>query len=1099
MEFLKEPVNLRDKKHLVSAFITLFLLLAIPATVIGVLRVRELKTRAVGENITVDYTTVKRAVSPIQFSMDESHYGGGKILTNDTIQQANIKKLGVAQMRIDLGYKTPGDPNSGIVCYADGCNQSISGLAWVNAVRAAGAEPEIKVRMSTTQGSQNWAADAANMVRYFNTTPGITPVKRWILGNEPDNNGISDTAYGNGFVAMYKAMKAVDSTIEIGGPANAWYNKTYIQNVLVILNNNNIKPNFVDFHSYGMGGTDVKTDADLLSKTISYETNANDLRNLLISIFGTTETSKIDIEMGEWNMSWSADSRMLTHFNTVWSASALGHMVNAGELSRQYADKNGDLGALCESSPETNGSVTYNCNIGDPMPIYHGMGMFTGESLFPRFGTSLVSSNTTLANVEVYASDNPKNIVVINKDPSTTKAATIGLNGVNSGTVDVWQKGPSDKAPIKQTSVAINSGSFSYDLAPYTIYTFLVTSGAPSPMTVSVTSPASGSTVSGNVNVVGTASSVAGTITKVEFYVDDGLKSTSTTSPYSYPWDSKTVADGSYTISAKAYDSAGNVATSAPVSVTVSNAPKAYLWCEAEKSSLASPMVSGTDSTASNGVYIYTTVSDSTNVPPTTTGAATLSFNISEAGMYTFWSRTNYGGEFQNSYLLQFDGGTLYKVGNENTGYSTWKWVDWYNGDVSTTNIVKVSLTAGNHTLKVIGREANTRIDKFLLTTDAAYTPTGQGDADNCGGGDSTLPTVTITAPANGSTVSGTVNVTANATDNVGVARVEFYVDSVLKNTDTTSPYSFPWDSTTVVNGSHTIDAKAFDTSGNNALDSVTVTAKNGDTSAPSTPTNLTATAAAYNKVNLSWVASTDNVGVIGYWIIRGGVTIASSTTNSFSDTSVSPKTTYSYQVVAYDAANNNSAASNTATVATPDAPDGQAPTVPTNLAASVVSSTQINLSWTASTDNVGVTGYDVYRNSTKVATVTTTTFGDTSLTPSTTYSYYVKARDAAGNLSGASNTVSATTQAPPSNLGNITGTVSSSAGGVVAGTKISLTVNGSKKTYVTTSLGVYTITNLPAGIYTLKFSATKYISQTVSVTVTANTTVTKNITLQKR
>ncbi|WP_165452744.1 polysaccharide lyase family 7 protein [Paenibacillus thalictri] len=90
---------------------------------------------------------------------------------------------------------------------------------------------------------------------------------------------------------------------------------------------------------------------------------------------------------------------------------------------------------------------------------------------------------------------------------------------------------------------------------------------------------------------------------------------------------------------------------------------------------------------------------------------------------------------------------------------------------------------------------------------------------------------------------------------------------------------------------------------------------------------------------------------------------------------------------------------------------DTQAPTVPTNLTAAAVSSSQINLSWTASTDNVGVTGYDVYRGTTLVGSPTATSFSDTGLNPSTSYSYTVKAKDAAGNVSPASNSASATTQ----------------------------------------------------------------------------------------
>ncbi|MBR7837403.1 fibronectin type III domain-containing protein [Actinospica durhamensis] len=103
---------------------------------------------------------------------------------------------------------------------------------------------------------------------------------------------------------------------------------------------------------------------------------------------------------------------------------------------------------------------------------------------------------------------------------------------------------------------------------------------------------------------------------------------------------------------------------------------------------------------------------------------------------------------------------------------------------------------------------------------------------------------------------------------------------------------------------------------------------------------------------------------------------------------------------------------------------DTTPPSAPTNLAATGETSTTISLSWTASTDNVAVTGYDVYRDSTLVGTTTSTTYTDTGLTASTLYSYAVVATDAAGNLSTASNTVSATTSAAAGGGGTGTGTV---------------------------------------------------------------------------
>lgn len=97
---------------------------------------------------------------------------------------------------------------------------------------------------------------------------------------------------------------------------------------------------------------------------------------------------------------------------------------------------------------------------------------------------------------------------------------------------------------------------------------------------------------------------------------------------------------------------------------------------------------------------------------------------------------------------------------------------------------------------------------------------------------DTQAPSVSLTAPASGATVNGTTSITATATDNVGVNKVEFLVDGVVKGTSFSSPYSFAWDSRTVANGSHTVAAKAHDSAGNNATTAArTVTVANVSTS----------------------------------------------------------------------------------------------------------------------------------------------------------------------------------------------------------------------------------------------------------------------------
>ncbi|MBN1329866.1 MAG: caspase family protein [Candidatus Heimdallarchaeota archaeon] len=95
--------------------------------------------------------------------------------------------------------------------------------------------------------------------------------------------------------------------------------------------------------------------------------------------------------------------------------------------------------------------------------------------------------------------------------------------------------------------------------------------------------------------------------------------------------------------------------------------------------------------------------------------------------------------------------------------------------------------------------------------------------------GDTTAPTVSITSPASGATVSGTTTISASASDNVGVTKVEFYIDGSLKGTDTTSPYSYSWVTTGYSDGSHTIYAKAYDAAGNVGTTATrTVTVNNG-------------------------------------------------------------------------------------------------------------------------------------------------------------------------------------------------------------------------------------------------------------------------------
>ncbi|WP_275422805.1 carbohydrate binding domain-containing protein [Paenibacillus mucilaginosus] len=276
------------------------------------------------------------------------------------------------------------------------------------------------------------------------------------------------------------------------------------------------------------------------------------------------------------------------------------------------------------------------------------------------------------------------------------------------------------------------------------------------------------------------------------------------------------------------------------------------------------------------------------------------------------------------------------------------------------------------------------------------------------------------------------------------------------------------------------------------------------DTTPPSVPSDIKAASASKTSIELTWTASTDDVGVTGYEIYRNGTKVGTSAANRYVDTGLAALTAYTYTVKAFDAKGNTSAASAAATLSTtdqgnsatvyykpgyttpymhyrpaggtwttspgtvmpaseiagyhkltvdlgasasleavfnngsgtwdnnggknyifpagtstysggvitsgPPPADSQAPSVPAGLQSSAKTDTSVMLGWTASTDNVKVTGYDVYRGGVKVGTTAGTTYTDSGLTANTAYSYTVKAFDAAGNTSTASAALSVTT-----------------------------------------------------------------------------------------
>lgn len=325
--------------------------------------------------------------------------------------------------------------------------------------------------------------------------------------------------------------------------------------------------------------------------------------------------------------------------------------------------------------------------------------------------------------------------------------------------------------------------------------------GDTTPPTTSLTAPAAG-TVSGTITVSANASDNVG-VTNVEFYAGASLIGSDSSSPYSISWNTTTVANGTYTLTSKAYDAAGNSASSAGVSVTVSNA-------------VVTGIVNGTFETGN--LTGWTSAGTTGVLTGTVHGGTYADRNGSTVA-------TNGDSNIVQTFTVPAGGGTVsfwYKMTCPDTITYDWVTATLKDNTTAVTTTLLPKTCATNASWVQVTSAAQTAGHSVTLTltshddnyaSDPSYTyfddVTFNGTVV-----DTTAPTTSLTAPAAG-TVSGTITVSANASDNVGVTKVEFYAGAALIGTDTTTPYSISWNTTTVANGNYTLTSKAYDAANN--------------------------------------------------------------------------------------------------------------------------------------------------------------------------------------------------------------------------------------------------------------------------------------------
>lgn len=190
------------------------------------------------------------------------------------------------------------------------------------------------------------------------------------------------------------------------------------------------------------------------------------------------------------------------------------------------------------------------------------------------------------------------------------------------------------------------------------------------------------------------------------------------------------------------------------------------------------------------------------------------------------------------------------------------------------------------------------------------------------------------------------------------------------------------------------------------------------DTEPPTVPTGLHAAQTNATYITLDWNDSTDDNMMAGYRVYRNGSEIDTTTDSDYVDTGLTPSTLYAYRVSAYDASGNTSDWSSALGVTTL-APDTQPPSTPTNVLGNARGTSVIELEWPSSTDNEGVTGYRIYRDSSLIGSNTVPTYEDTGLSGGTSYAYSICAYDAAGNVSATSTPESVSTTTSDNPLSN--------------------------------------------------------------------------------
>jgi phosphatidylinositol-3-phosphatase len=487
---------------------------------------------------------------------------------------------------------------------------------------------------------------------------------------------------------------------------------------------------------------------------------------------------------------------------------------------------------------------------------------------------------------------------------------------------------------------------------------------APPPDTTPPSAPTDLSTVAdeSTIALVWTASTDDTAVAGYTLYLNGNQVTTAAASPYTF--DNLT-CDTSYTVGVDAYDSAGNHSTISTTSVQTAACPT---------TTTTTTSTSTTTESTTTGSTTTTTTTTDTEPPSQPSGLQVTAADQSSVSLVWTASTDDVGVAgytvFVDGKQVGTAGQTSYSFANLGCDHSYTLGVDAYDA-------------AGNHS------------GVATITAATAACP------------DTTPPTEPSNLLVTAADQTSITLTWSSSTDDTGVAGYTLYRDGNRLGTMTGTTHRF---GNLSCNHSYTLGVDAYDAAHNHST-TATITAATSscpDTTAPSPPSALQVTASDASSLSLSWTASTDDVGVAGYTLYLDGSVLTTTQQTTYAFANLNCDQSYTLGVDAYDAAGNHSTVA-TITSATSACADTTAPSPPSTLQVTAADQTSLTLDWNASTDDVGVSGYTLYLNGSKVGTSGQTSHRFANLTCDQTYTLGVDAFDAAGNHSTLVTTTAAT------------------------------------------------------------------------------------------